>query len=267
MKLLRALARLVGIAALSLAAYLAVVVGLAVCAFAPRARGRWQGRAFHAWGAALMPLLGVRVDWQGPVPATPFLLVSNHLSYLDIMVLGSRLPAAFIAKAEVARWPVVGHLCRVVDTLFVDRARKSDLPRVLEHARSELGRGRGIVLFPEGTTSKGAALLPFRASLLDLPASLGLPVWAAALSYRTGPGDPPAHQSVCWWGEAPFAPHLWRLVQVRRIHATVRVAAEPIAAAERKELAARLQEAVAARFTPVIGGEGEAPQTREPAPA
>ncbi len=265
MRFLRALWRLTGIVVLSLAAYLTVVVGLAVCAFAPRARGRWQGRAFHLWGAALMPLLGVRVDWQGPTPATPFLLVSNHLSYLDIMLLGSRLPAAFIAKAEVARWPVVGHLCKVVDTLFVDRARKSDLRRVLEHAREELDRGRGIVFFPEGTTSKGARLLPFRASLLDLPASLGLPVWAAAISYRTGEGDRPAHDVVCWWGNEPFFPHLLKLVQVRRIYASVRVAPEPISAVDRKELAARLQEAVAARFTPVTAADP--PETPAPAAA
>lgn len=267
MRLPLALVRLLGIAILSLAAYLSVLLGLALCAFAPRARGRWQGRVFHGWSAALMPLLGVRVDWQGPAPATPFLLVSNHLSYLDIMVLGSRLPAVFIAKAEVARWPVVGNLCRVVDTLFVDRKKKADLPRVLEHARAELDRGRGIVFFPEGTTSKGEALLPFRASLLDLPASLGLPVWAAAISYRTGPGDPPAHQSVCWWGDAPFPPHVWGLVRLRRVRATVRVAPEPIQAADRKQLAARLQAAVEERFTPVIAPLRPAAAAPEAAPA
>jgi 1-acyl-sn-glycerol-3-phosphate acyltransferase len=250
----RAAARLLGVALLSFCAWIAVHAGLAVFAFAPRRRGRWQGRVFHAWSAALMPLLGVRVDWQGPVPATPFLLVSNHLSYLDIMILGSRLPATFIAKAEVARWPVVGHLCKMVDTIFVDRARKTDLRRVLEHARGELDRGRGIVFFPEGTTSSGAGLLPFRASLLDLPASLGMPVWAAAIRYQTASGDPPAQDSVCWWGEAPFSPHLWKMLGLRGIRASVRVAPQPIAAAERKQLAALLQQAVADRFTPVIAG-------------
>ncbi len=256
MRVARAVARLVGVAMLSLSAYLAVAAGLGVCAFSPRSRGRWQGKVFHWWGAALMPLLGVRVDWQGPAPATPFLLVSNHLSYLDIMVLGSRLPVVFIAKVEVKRWPVVGHLCRIVDTIFVDRSRKADLRRVLDHARAELGRGRGIVFFPEGTTSSGAGLLPFRASLLDLPASLAMPVWAAAIRYETGAGDPPAHLSVCWWGAAPFTPHLWGLLALRRIHVTVRVAPEPIVAGERKQLAALLQAAVAARFTPVTDAAG-----------
>ena len=95
-------------------------------------------------------------------------------------------------------------------------------------------------------------MLPFRASLLDLPASLGLPVWAAAIRYQTTAGDPPAHLSVCWWGAAQFVPHLRGLLALRRIEATVRVAPEPIVAADRKELAALLQQAVAARFTPVI---------------
>jgi 1-acyl-sn-glycerol-3-phosphate acyltransferase len=257
MRSVRAAARLVGVAVLSFSAYFSVLAGLLVCAFAPRARGRWQGKVFHWWSAALMPLLGVRVDWQGPAPATPFLLVSNHLSYLDIMVLGSRLPAAFIAKAEVRRWPVVGHLCRSVDTLFVDRARKGDLLRVLEHARAELERGRGIVFFPEGTTSDGSGLLPFRASLLDLPASLAMPVWAAALRYETGAGDPPARDAVCWWGNEPFAPHLWRMLALGRIEATVKVAPEPVVAGERKELAAILQREVAARFTPVTAAVRE----------
>jgi 1-acyl-sn-glycerol-3-phosphate acyltransferase len=257
----RAVARLIAVGLLCFAAWVSVHFGLLVFAFAPHARGRWQGRIFHWWSAALMPVLGVRVDWQGPAPAAPFLLVSNHVSYLDIMVLGSRLPATFIAKAEVARWPVVGHLCKIVDTIFVDRSRKGDLPRVLEHARAELERGRGIVFFPEGTTSSGDGLLPFRASLLDLPASLGKPVWAAAIRYQTLDGEPPARDGVCWWGEAPFAPHLWRVLGLRGIRATVRVAAEPIAGTDRKELAALLQQAVAERLTP-----GSAPPLAEEGP-
>jgi len=262
----RAVARLLVVGLLCIAAWFAVHFGLLLFAFAPHARGRWQGRIFHWWSAALMPVLGVRVDWRGPAPPAPFLLVSNHVSYLDIMVLGSRLPATFIAKAEVARWPVVGHLCKMVDTIFVDRARKGDLPRVLEQARRELDRGRGIVFFPEGTTSSGEGLLPFRASLLDLPASLGQPVWAAAIRYATLDGDPPARDVVCWWGEAPFTPHLWKLLGLHGIRATVRVASEPIAGTDRKELAALLQQAVAERLTPgsaqPLAEEGPLPASR-----
>jgi 1-acyl-sn-glycerol-3-phosphate acyltransferase len=107
------------------------------------------------------------------------------------------------------------------------------------------------VLFPEGTSTSGRDVLAFRPALLAPAAELGLPVRHAALAYATPPGTPPAPDSVCWWGDAAFAGHFLRLLGLPWIEARVAFGAEPIAAADRKLLATRLQRAVADRFVPL----------------
>jgi 1-acyl-sn-glycerol-3-phosphate acyltransferase len=205
-------------------------------AFAPRLRRRLQERLFRATTRALLRLLRAEVRVSGPLPEPPFLLVTNHLSYVDVVVLASRLPARFVAKAEVRRWPLLGPICRGFGTIFIDRSDRRDIPRVLAEIERALGRGEGVILFPEGTSSAGESVLPFRSPLLALPARLGRPVHAAALRY-----DPP---SVAWWGERSLAPHLLDLFRLRRIEATVEFAPEPVIDENRKRLAARLREVV-----------------------
>lgn len=225
-------------------------LGLGLTAGRPTARGRWRGKFLRIWSRSFLRVLGVRVSWRGPAPEPPFLLAANHLSYLDILVLASRLPTTFVAKAEVAGWPVLGPLCSSFGTLFVDRSRKSDLPRLLGRLEGALSAGCGVVFFPEGTSSAGAGILPFRSPLLALPAASGHPVHAAALSYRTLPDEAPAHLSVCWWGDMPFGSHLVPLLGLSRIEATVSVAPEPLVDADRKALAMALREAVLGEFAP-----------------
>lgn len=197
--------------------------------------------------------LRVRLDVRGPLPAAPFYLVGNHLSYLDVVVLASRLDAVFVAKSEVASWPVLGPLCRRMDTIFIDRGSRRDITRVLEHTRSALARGDGVVVFPEGTSSEGSTVLPFLPSLLATPARLGLPVRYVSLSYSTPTDETPAERSVCWWGEMTFPDHFWGLLRLESIEARLVFGADPIVAADRKRLAAELRTAVLHGFTPVVG--------------
>lgn len=247
---LRIAARAVGLIGVTLALTPVHALGLAFTAGSPIARGRWRGRFLRTWSRAFLRVLGVRVAWRGPAPDPPFLLAANHLSYLDILVLSSRLPTTFVAKAEIASWPVLGPLCSSFGTLFVDRSRKSDLPRLLGRLGAALAAGSGVVFFPEGTSSAGGGVLPFRSPLLALPAASGHPVHAAALAYRTPPGEEPAHLAVCWWGDMPFSPHLASLLGLSRIEATVSVAPEPLVDADRKALALVLREAVLGEFSP-----------------
>ena len=200
-----------------------------------------RGRRFREWlfraaSHALLALLRVEVRVAGPLPDPPFLLVSNHLSYVDVIVLASFLPARFVAKAEVRRWPLLGPICRGFGTIFIDRSDRRDIPRVLAEIERAFDRGEGVILFPEGTSSAGESVLPFRSPLLALPARRGLPVHAAALRY-----DPPA---VCWWGEAMFVPHLLGLFRLERIEVTLDFAPEPVMDGDRKRLAERLHEIV-----------------------
>ncbi len=103
-----------------------------------------------------------------------------------------------------------------------------------------LGEGQGVVLFAEGTSTRGDTVLPFKSSLLEQAARASFPVSYAALGYRTGEGEPPAHLSVCWWGEMTFMKHVIALLHLSQIQATVTFGAEPIQANDRKVLAERL---------------------------
>jgi lyso-ornithine lipid O-acyltransferase len=154
------------------------------------------------------------------------------------------MPAVFVAKREVASWPVFGRLARRSGTVFVDRTRPRDCARVVLEMRRALASGRRVVLFPEGTSSGGAQVLPFRSPLLE--AALGFPVAAAAVAYSLQPGDGDPAEEVCYWRDMSFGPHLLRLLSLRRIHA--RLAFGPPAvrpAADRKALARLLQGEVA----------------------
>jgi len=252
MRPLRALVRALALATASAAAYATWLLGWPLA----RALGRtapWRGLVLSSWSRAVVALLGIRVAVDGTPPSPPFLLVANHLSYLDVIVLASRLRRpAFVAKADVARWPVVGLLARSMGTLFVDRERKRDLARSAGALEERLRRGEGMVLFPEGTSTDGAGVAPFRSSLLDPAARGRLPVSYAALSYATPDGEPPAHLAVCWWGDMTFGDHLLRLLRLASVEAHLTFGAEPVRGSDRKELARDLWQAVRDRFRPVV---------------
>lgn len=228
--------RATGAALVILGAGALLAAGSFLLAFAPRSRRRFRERLFRGTSRALLRLLRAEVRVSGPLPEPPFLVAANHLSYVDVLVLASRMPVRFVAKAEVRRWPLLGPICRGFGTIFIDRSDRRDIPRVLAEIERSLARGEGIILFPEGTSSAGESVLPFRSPLLALPARRGLPVHAAALRY-----DPPG---VAWWGEVSLAPHLLGLFRLERIEATVSFAPEPVADGDRKRLAERLRNTV-----------------------
>jgi 1-acyl-sn-glycerol-3-phosphate acyltransferase len=245
--------RLFGAAVLILGAGALVAAGRLVLALAPKARLRWRSWIFRTGSRRVLSVLGFDVRVTGPVPRPPFLLVTNHLSYMDILVLASRLGCVFVAKAEIRGWPVLGPICRAFGTIFINREERRDIPRVTAELEAALDRGLGVVIFPEGTSSSGKGVLPFRSPLLAPAARLGIPVHYAALGYQTSPGDPPAHLAVCWWGNTPFAPHVLGLLRLRRAEATIDFGCEPIVEPDRKLLASRLREGVLERFRPVTG--------------
>jgi 1-acyl-sn-glycerol-3-phosphate acyltransferase len=221
----------------------------------PGARVRQQGAAFRFWCRSLCRTFGVRVRVSGEPPKPPFFLVSNHLSYVDILVLGTELPCIFVAKAEIDRWPLFGALCRSVNTIFIDRRAKRELPRVIAEIESMLAAGQGVVIFPEGTSSAGHGVMPFRSPLLELPAKMGYPVHQATLGYRVPEGEVPVHLSVTWWGEMPLGAHLREFLRLPFIDASLRFGAAAFADEDRKRLADRLRQAVAERFEPVVERE------------
>jgi 1-acyl-sn-glycerol-3-phosphate acyltransferase len=222
-------------------------VGLVVAL--PLGRGeRWRAAVFGSWARASARVLGMRIEREGEIPEGPALLVSNHLSYVDIVLIASQLPCVFVSKSEVGSWPVLGRLARWMQTLFVDRTLRRDVHRVAQEIRGRLDRGQTVVFFPEGTSSEGAGVLDFHSSLLAPAAQEGWPVQYAAVHYVTPPDAPPAAETVCWWGDMDFGPHLLGLLAVPSFRARIAFGHEPVRDPDRKSLARRLHRQVASRF-------------------
>lgn len=221
---------------------------------------------FHHWSRGAARIIGLRIERTGTPPDGPFFLVANHLSYLDVVVLGASLRATFVAKADVAGWPLIGWLCGSVGTVFIDRTRRRDLLRVLPILQQRLRAGGGVVVFPEGTTGDGSSVLPFRAPLFAAAVRTGLPAHVATLTYETPAGAPHPSEVVCWWGDMTFLPHLLRLLQLEHSRARVAFARHPMPDTERKRLARATQAEIARRFVPVRRGEEECPTVPCPQP-
>src|SRR5208282_5055286 len=134
------------------------------------------------------------------------LLVSNHLSYLDIVIYGAAMPCCFVSKAEVGRWPFFGRMARAAGNLFVDRSSKASALSVTEQVAERLKTTVPILFFPEGTSTNGSQLLRFRSRLFDPAVVAGQPVTAAAIRYVIEDGSP--ERDLCWYGDESFLPHL-----------------------------------------------------------
>jgi 1-acyl-sn-glycerol-3-phosphate acyltransferase len=209
-------------------------------------------RACRLWARSLCAILGIRRDVAGPVPEAGALLVAaNHVSYIDILVLGSLYPGAFLAKREIASWPVFGWVARGAGTLFVDREQARDLVRAGRAIQETLDLGIPVTIFPEGRASSGAGVLPFQSSLLEPAARSGAPCWAASLSYETPGSAAPPSRTICWHDSESLATHFPRLAGLPAIVATVRFSDAPVRGDDRKAIASALREQVAASFTPI----------------
>ena len=212
------------------------------CAFrrknsAPTARALWLQR--HS--RRVLKIFNLEARIEGPVPARG-LLVSNHLGYLDIFVLASIAPAVFVAKHEIKCWPVVGWLTQMGGTLFVDRERRVQVGQVNDEIQAALNRGALVVLFPEGGSSDGRKVLPFKSSLLEPAAQTTHPLSVSAIQYTIEDGD--VVREVCYWGDHTFFPHLLNLLGKRAIRAIVRVAPFQRTGENRKQLAMQLREEI-----------------------
>lgn len=151
----------------------------------------WLGRAMRAlamktFSKALLAICGVRLDRTGGSRgwASPSLVVSNHISWIDIYVILAQGPVVFIAKSEIRRWPVIGWLVRLSGTIFIERGSRHALRGVLHQASARFKSGQSVLFFPEGTTSDGLGLLPFHSNLFSLAQQdPHLPICAVTLRY------------------------------------------------------------------------------------
>jgi 1-acyl-sn-glycerol-3-phosphate acyltransferase len=207
---------------------------------------------FQWWARGTRRILGLRTDVRGVRPRQPGLLVANHLSYVDVILLAAELPTLFVAKQEVRGWPVWGPLARAVGTIFVDRTSRRDAIRVCATIESAVSKGETVVVFAEGTSTAGEAVRPLKPALLAPAARAALPVHHASISYQTPVDSPPAHLAVCWWGEMEFLPHLVELCGLREFTGIVTFGGDAIRGRDRKQLARDVHAAITRDFTPVV---------------
>lgn len=179
-------------------------------------------RQVQAWSQRMLQLMGIelRVLGQPPV-AGPLLVVANHISWLDIVVMNAACPARFVSKADVKHWPLLGALITGAGTLYIERESRRDAMRVVHHMTEALRSGDVLAVFPEGTTGDGQALLPFHANLLQAALSAPAPVQPVALSYidvATGArSDDPVYV-----GDTTLLSSMWRTLGGRPLAAVVR---------------------------------------------
>lgn len=202
-----------------------------------RARCEWMSRSARA----LMKCVNLRAEYHG-LPPHGGLLVSNHLSYLDILVFGARQPAVFVSKADVRGWPALGYLAKLAGTLFVRRERRADVSPLNAQMSALLKAGVVVMLFPEGTSSDGQQVLPFFSSLLEPAVESACAVTPAFIRYEVADGV--AADEVCYWRDMTFGPHFLNLLTKREIRATVCFGAVRAAGNKRKQLSRELHEAV-----------------------
>jgi 1-acyl-sn-glycerol-3-phosphate acyltransferase len=141
-------------------------------------------QAVQQWARHMLQILGVELHVMGAVPkGGPLLLVSNHVSWLDILVINAVRPARFVSKADVRHWPLVGELITAAGTLYIEREKRRDAMRVVHRMADSLREGDVVAVFPEGTTGSGLDVLPFHANLLQAAISTDSPVKPVALTY------------------------------------------------------------------------------------
>lgn len=210
------------------------------------------------WSRRLLHLLNVDIRMTGSLAHPNVLVVANHVSWLDIFALHAVGPVRFIAKSEIARWPLIGRLVHGVGTLFIERARRHDTHRVNQEVAKALADGDIVAVFPEGTVTDGTRVLPFKGSLLQPIVDGKGHVQPVAIGYRTPAGDiarAPVYDHIT------FVASFWRICGERALVVEL-VATPPLPAAakHRRELASDAEAAI--RMALALPANGSEPDKR-----
>lgn len=262
MSTLRAFIRLTSLIIYTLTTFGIYLLGYGLIRITGQRSEPWRNLFMLTWSLGVAFIFNVKVTAEGTPPQAPFFLVSNHLSYLDIVPLFLNLKCTFVAKKEVRKWPVLGFMVSAVGVIFIDRSKRGDVRRVNRLLDKSLNKDQGLIVFPEGTSSSGEKVLPFHSSLLQIPATAGLPVHYCSLFYETAEGDMPAVDSVCFFGaRESFVQHIMKFAKTREITCVIRFGDDAVQSSDRKELAETLHQKIEGIFKPTTpsGANAENP--------
>ncbi|MFD0985632.1 lysophospholipid acyltransferase family protein [Methyloligella solikamskensis] len=226
---------------------------------------------YHRW---VCKILGIRVSLEGSVESDKgVLLVSNHVSWLDIPVISAIAPVSFIAKREISSWPFVSWLAKLQRTVFVNRERKTEVTEKTSEILRRLEAGDTVVLFAEGTSSDGNTVLPFKTSLFAAVKPSGdeavhpdISVQTLAITYRKIYGLPVGSRQrhlIGWYGDMDMGSHGWRLLGLGPLDVSIRLG-PPVPLddfAGRKELARYTEERVRRDVIELARGKPLEPQS------
>jgi 1-acyl-sn-glycerol-3-phosphate acyltransferase len=260
--------------------YLAwTILSMPVQAFGLALRRPWTASFPRFYHRGCCRILGLRVRRIGrPTTSRPVLFAANHVSYLDITVFGSLIAGSFVAKTEVARWPLFGWLARLQRSVFIDRQVRSTA-RQRDSIAGRLAAGDALILFPEGTSGDGNRVLPFKSALFSVAdhAAVGpVAVQPVSIAYTRLDGMPIGRDLrplIAWYGTMTMAPHLWTVVGLGTIEIVVEFHPSTTLAdcGSRKALARYCQERVTGGLANALSGrrgaQREARRAQAPLPA
>jgi lyso-ornithine lipid O-acyltransferase len=233
--------------------FLALLVAAVVDYWIRRPKWGAEGAVWiHGWCGRIVRVLGFRCEVEGRIPAGGA-VVSNHLSYLDILLYSSVQPFVMVAKTEVRGWPLLGWLTAQAGTVYVERGGGPKTYGRVNAAMAEAyGSGLPVLFFPEGTTTDGAGVLPFRRglfhSVLDNGVSLRTAAVRYTLEYDAVNRGASVGENVCWWGEMGFTSHLFGVLGLRGLSAQMRFGEEVVERADRFVLSETAQARVAEMY-------------------
>jgi len=180
--------------------------------------------------SGVLRVFGIKITSVGSMQSShPTLFICNHISYLDIFVLGAVINGAFVAKAEVAKWPVAGYMAKLQRTVFIERQRRSRTGEQRNLLQSRLEDGDNIILFPEGTSFDGARVLPFKSALFAAAeqkiGDSSIKVQPVSIAYTTMDGLPltrAQRPSVAWYGDMSLLPHILNFLKASKTEVTLK---------------------------------------------
>ena len=221
-------------------------VYVALLSMPHRLKGGWKSikeisNFTHLWNKGIARIINLRIKVSGEIPAvTGGLVVSNHLSYVDIVTHGAVFPLRYSPKSDIAKWPFLGWYIGLSRPIWTSRESRQTSKKILRDFAKTMNKGMYLIVYPEGTSTDGKnGILPFKSTPFEAAIAGNAPIIPVLTRYRQPHGEP----TICWYGDMTLLPHLWQVLSFPSIEAELRFL-KPIfpSGRSRKELASHVHD-------------------------